>query len=44
VARLREQQERARSLSEVRARWGDAAVDVVLAREKAVLELWGVQR
>ena len=44
VARLREQQERARSLSEVRARWGYAAVDVVLAREKAVLELWGVQR
>jgi hypothetical protein len=44
VARLREQQERARTLSEVRARWGDAAVDVVLAREKAVLELWGVQR
>ena len=44
VGRLREQQERARSLSEVRARWGDAAVDVVLAREKAVLDLWGVQR
>ena len=44
VARLRSQQERARTLSEVRARWGDAAVDVVLAREKAVLELWGVQR
>ena len=42
VARLRAQQERARSLSEVRARWGDAAVEVVLAREKAVLELWGV--
>jgi hypothetical protein len=42
VARLRDQQERARSLSEVRARWGDAAVDTVLAREKAVLELWGV--
>jgi hypothetical protein len=41
VARLRAQQERARTLSEVRARWGDAAVDVVLAREKAVLELWG---
>jgi hypothetical protein len=43
VKRLREQQERARSLSEVRARWGDAAVDLVLTREKAVLELWGVQ-
>ena len=42
VKRLREQQDRARSLSEVRARWGDAAVDTVLAREKAVLELWGV--
>jgi hypothetical protein len=42
VKRLREQQERARSLSEVRARWGDAAVDTVLSREKAVLELWGV--
>jgi len=43
VARLRAQQERARTLSEVRARWGDAAVDLVLTREKAVLELWGVQ-
>ncbi|HET6982818.1 MAG TPA: hypothetical protein VFI53_11800, partial [Myxococcaceae bacterium] len=43
VARLRAQQERARSLSEVRARWGDEAVDLVLTREKAVLELWGVQ-
>jgi hypothetical protein len=42
VKRLREQQERARNLTEVRARWGDAAVDTVLAREKAVLELWGV--
>jgi hypothetical protein len=42
VKRLREQQERARSLTEVRARWGDAAVDTVLQREKAVLELWGV--
>ncbi|HZW90551.1 MAG TPA: hypothetical protein VFF12_15810 [Myxococcaceae bacterium] len=42
VKRLREQQERAKSLSEVRSRWGDAAVDTVLAREKAVLELWGV--
>jgi hypothetical protein len=42
VARLRAQQERARSLSDVRTRWGDAAVDLVLAREKAVLELWGV--
>jgi len=42
VERLRAQQERARTLSEVRAKWGDAAVDVVLAREKAVLELWGV--
>ncbi|HET9158549.1 MAG TPA: hypothetical protein VFN91_17870 [Myxococcaceae bacterium] len=42
VKRLREQQDRARTLSDVRARWGDAAVDVVLAREKAVLELWGV--
>jgi hypothetical protein len=42
VARLRAQQERARTLSEVRAKWGDAAVDTVLTREKAVLELWGV--
>jgi hypothetical protein len=42
VKRLREQQERARSLTEVRARWGDAAVDTVLQREAAVLELWGV--
>lgn len=42
VARLRAQQDRARTLSEVRAKWGDAAVDTVLAREKAVLELWGV--
>ncbi|HVP62321.1 MAG TPA: hypothetical protein VMT11_17315 [Myxococcaceae bacterium] len=42
VVRLRAQQDRARTLSEVRARWGDEAVDVVLAREKAVLELWGV--
>jgi len=42
VARLRAQQERAQSLSDVRTRWGDAAVDLVLAREKAVLELWGV--
>jgi hypothetical protein len=42
VARLRAQQERARSLSDVRAKWGDPAVDVVLAREKAVLDLWGV--
>lgn len=42
IERLRAQQERARSLSEVRARWGDAAVDTVLSREKAVLELWGV--
>ena len=43
VARLRAQQERARTLSELRAKWGDAAVDLVLVREKAVLELWGVQ-
>jgi len=42
VKRLREQQERSRSLTEVRARWGDAAVDTVLQREAAVLELWGV--
>ena len=42
VARLRAQQERARTLSEVRAKWGDAAVDTVLTREKAVLDLWGV--
>ena len=42
VKRLREQQERAANLAEMRARWGDAAVDTVLAREKAVLELWGV--
>ena len=43
VARLRAQQERARTLSDVRAKWGDAAVDLVLVREKAVLELWGTQ-
>lgn len=43
VARLRAQQERARTLSEVRAKWGDSAVDLVLVREKAVLELWSVQ-
>ncbi len=42
VRRLREQQERSRDLTEVRARWGDAAVDTVLQRETAVLELWGV--
>jgi len=43
VARLRAQQERAQTLSDVRAKWGDAAVDTVLVREKAVLELWGVK-
>ena len=43
VARLRAHQERSRTLSDVRAHWGDAAVDVVLTREQAVLELWGVQ-
>ncbi|MGZ3446096.1 MAG: hypothetical protein ACXWLG_11775 [Myxococcaceae bacterium] len=43
VARLRAQQERARTLSDVRAKWGNAAVDLVLVREKAVLELWGTQ-
>ena len=42
VKRLREQQERSQSLTDVRARWGDAAVNTVLEREKAVLELWGV--
>ncbi len=40
--RLRAQQERARTLSDVRARWGDPAVDTVLQRERAVLDLWGV--
>lgn len=42
VARLRAQQERSQTLSEVRAKWGDEAVDLVLDREKAVLDLWGV--
>jgi len=42
VERLRAQQERARTLSEVRGRWGDAAVDTVLEREREVLDLWGV--
>ena len=44
VARLRAQQERATTLSEVRAQWGDAAVETALAREKASLELWGLDR
>lgn len=43
IGRLRAQQDHARTLSDVRAKWGDAAVDTVLVREKAVLELWGVQ-
>ena len=43
VARLRAQQEHSRTLSDVRAKWGDAAVDVVLNRERAVLDLWGVR-
>ena len=42
VERLRAQQERARTLYDVRARWGDAAVNLVLEREKPVLEIWGV--
>ena len=43
IGRLRASRTSARTLSEVRAKWGDAAVDAVLVREKAVLELWGVQ-
>ena len=42
VERLRDEQERARTLSEVRAHWGDGPVDLVLQRERAVLDLWGV--
>ena len=42
LERLRDEQERARTLSDVRAHWGDGPVDLVLQREKAVLELWGV--
>ena len=36
------EQERARTLSDVRAQWGDGPVDLVLQRERAVLDLWGV--
>ena len=42
IERLRAEQDRARSLSDVRARWGDGPVDLVLQRERAVLDLWGV--
>src|SRR5262249_2420862 len=42
VARLRAPQDRGGPPSDARARWGGGPVDVVLAREKAVLELWGV--
>jgi hypothetical protein len=40
LERLRAAEERSRTLSEVRATWGDGPVDLVLQREKAVLELW----
>jgi hypothetical protein len=40
LERLRAEEERSRTLSEVRATWGDAPVDLVLQREPAVLELW----
>jgi len=42
LERLRDEQDRARTLSDVRAHWGDGPVDLVLQRERAVLELWGV--
>ena len=42
LERLRDEQERARTLSDVRAHWGDGPVDLVLQREPAVLDLWGV--
>ena len=41
IERMRAEQERARSLSDVRARWGNRPVDLVLQREGAVLDLWG---
>jgi hypothetical protein len=40
LERLRSTEERSRTLSEVRAAWGDGPVDLVLQREKPVLELW----
>jgi hypothetical protein len=40
LERLRAEEERSRTLTEVRATWGDAPVDLVLQRERAVLELW----
>jgi hypothetical protein len=40
LERLRSVEERSRTLSEVRAAWGDGPVDLVLQREKGVLELW----
>jgi hypothetical protein len=40
LERLRLVEERSRTLSEVRAVWGDGPVDLVLQREKAILELW----
>ena len=42
LERLRDEHERARTLSDVRAHWGDGPVDLVLQREPAVLDLWGV--
>jgi hypothetical protein len=42
LERLRDEQARARSLADVRAHWGDGPVDLVLQRERAVLDLWGV--
>ena len=40
LERLRSVEERSRTLSEVRGVWGDGPVDLVLQREKAILELW----
>jgi hypothetical protein len=40
LERLRSTEERSRTLSEVRAAWGDGPVDLILQREKTVLELW----
>jgi hypothetical protein len=42
LTRLRQDEARASTLSEVRATWGDAWVDLVLQREAAVLEVWNV--
>lgn len=42
IERLRAEQDRMRSLTDVRARWGDGPVNLVLQRERAVLDLWGV--